>query len=243
MKLMLIALGLCAADLSPAQAQEPAAPRSAPEAPKPDLIGQVVVMGDPLSGNATTKPPLAVSAPFPTEALSRAVEGIAVIACTDASSFLPRCTVEKEEPAGEGLGIAALQLAAIAIKPTDGEVQRIPVVFTINGSPRAAMWAGTFWSKRPTGRAFDRHWPSKAKRSRIEARVELSCALRADRRVDCVSIRETPEGHGYAAAAIAIAGDFEMRQEAIGTLGFEVGDHLRIPISFRFTPPPAPSAP
>lgn len=60
--------------------------------------------------------------------------------------------------------------------------------------------------KGPTRRQIIAHYPPAARAARLDGQAELLCHVRADQRLDgCRILRETPPGHGFGAAGVAVA--------------------------------------
>lgn len=88
------------------------------------------------------------------------------------------------------------------------------------------------FAQRPSASDYDRHYPRRARRAGVEGRVELSCNVRRDRRLDCNLVSEDPPGQGFANAAMRIARSF--RAEAQFPDGRSTaGAHVRVPLVFR----------
>ncbi|HRO32727.1 MAG TPA: TonB family protein [Brevundimonas sp.] len=58
----------------------------------------------------------------------------------------------------------------------------------------------------PDLREIVAHYPPAARAARLDGQASVSCRVRLDQRLeDCRVLRETPAGHGFGAAAVAVA--------------------------------------
>ena len=88
------------------------------------------------------------------------------------------------------------------------------------------------WVRKPSGNDVTRLWPAAAARKGISGKAVLSCTVTASGTVsDCEVVSETPEGYGFGASALMLAGSFQMKPRTVD--GTPVGGAtVRIPLSF-----------
>ncbi len=68
------------------------------------------------------------------------------------------------------------------------------------------------WLKRPNMAQIQAVWPIEAMRRGVSGRVQLSCQANVHGSLEnCVVVSETPPGMGFAAAAISLTPNFQMR--------------------------------
>ncbi|HLY80939.1 MAG TPA: energy transducer TonB [Caulobacteraceae bacterium] len=155
------------------------------------------------------------------------------------SGSLSDCSVVEESPAGQGFGAAALSLAAgMALKPTDvngkpvtGRNLIVPVKF------EAAMLrnGGTLitnpdWLRRPTQDEMIRYFPADS--AGVTGLARIVCVVTTRGLLDrCVIDQETPSGHGFGQAALAMSSIFVMRPMSVDGLPVG-GGRITIPIRF-----------
>jgi TonB family protein len=170
---------------------------------------------------------------FPPVALATGVSGRVMLACRIALDGASECSVEEEAPAGLGFGAAATDLAqAWRFAPrTENDapvesVARVPVLFSNgNGEPRIIESDTRINAPAGADDATARFYPEQALRANISGRALVACAARADGAIDCAVERESPEGYGLGASALAAVRD-AMR----GALA--PGEVVRAPVDF-----------
>lgn len=64
------------------------------------------------------------------------------------------------------------------------------------------------WLRRP--RDLERYYPARALQREIQGAAVLDCLVNTDGYLTCVVMSETPQGWGFGAAALNIAGDYRM---------------------------------
>jgi TonB family protein len=95
------------------------------------------------------------------------------------------------------------------------------------------------WSERPSEAEIAAAWPSQAKAGVYQATVALECASGSDGALsDCAVAKEDPEGQGFGAAGLGLAGKFAMKRPRGGKFyillnfrapGFTAPDWLKRP--------------
>ena len=91
------------------------------------------------------------------------------------------------------------------------------------------------WMRRPTGSEVERYFPDRAQRSRVSGRAVIQCGVRvAGTLSDCILVDKSPAGFGFGAAALKMAGSFQMRRQTKD--GQPVaGAEVMIPINFNMS--------
>lgn len=157
---------------------------------------------------------------YPQAALEEGVEGRAVIACAVAADgALTGCEVAAEEPAGYGLGEAALKVApefrmqptTLQGRPVAGGRVRIPIGFGIN--PRDAFISikgEGGWKVLQQPWEWERFYPLKARQQKVSGEAKVECRPNERRKIICTVLGETPGGHGFGKAALDLQGKLLM---------------------------------
>lgn len=98
------------------------------------------------------------------------------------------------------------------------------------------------WTSRPSGGDMARLFPKEAWRNRISGSAVVGCTIQENGRLTgCEIVTETPEGHGFGAAALRLADEFRAAPAKKG--GAPVaGGYVTIPILMmaQGKPPPTP---
>lgn len=162
----------------------------------------------------------------------------AVVECVAATDGdLGDCRVVEDSRPGLGAGEAALKLMYhfrlsprdAAGQPVAGRPIRIPMILR---APTVHARAEGGWEILQDPYAWESDYPDKALAAGIagEATVECKGHKRA-KKIICTVVAETPTGHGFGAAALALQKRILVRPPTGG------GTELRMTIVFR--PPPA----
>jgi TonB family protein len=157
---------------------------------------------------------------YPPAAAASHLSGRAVLACVvDAEGALQDCTAPMETPPGAGFGAAALAMATrFRMRPMSrdgvpvaGAKVRIPINFAIAPPPTLAAAASAPTSELPVDSgctprlAGISRYPDAAHRMKLQGHVVLNCDVSGYRPSDCRVVSETPQGAGFALAALATA--------------------------------------
>jgi len=161
-----------------------------------------------------------IKAVWPREAFRKGLGGKALIGCAvTVQGTLRDCKVLWEEPAGAGFGGAGLALTPQfmmrpALKggvPVESTV-RIPLNFpkfspTDQPVPaRTLVYTQLPWRKAPTHAEVLAAYPAKARAEKVGGAAVLDCKIQPDGRIaNCRTLKETPKGYGFLAAAKTLA--------------------------------------
>lgn len=153
-----------------------------------------------------------------------------------AAGLLQNCTVVSETPTDQGFGAAALSLAGgMELKSTtaDGKpVAGMSFIVPVKFDPGVLKGGVTItrpdWVRLPTNQELWSYYPSEA--SRDGGRVLVHCNVTNRGLMQgCSLLQETPTGHGYGPAALAMTTLFVMRPMTVD--GQPVGgSEINIPI-------------
>lgn len=140
------------------------------------------------------------------------------------------CEVVHEAPAGLGFGKAALALSAKfrRVSPQSPDQRQIDV-------PLQWVTADTApdWLRKPTADQVLGVFPTEAAKQGREGSAVINCAVTVQGALgDCVTIRETPAGAGFGAAAIALTPQFLMKPALFQ--GRPVRSFVSLPVNFKF---------
>ncbi|MDZ4372295.1 MAG: energy transducer TonB, partial [Phenylobacterium sp.] len=98
-------------------------------------------------------------------------------------------------------------------------------------APASARDRGPDWVKRPTADDIMAVWPGRAMREGYGGSAVLSCIVTVQGTLrDCRVESETPQGGGFAGAALVLSSQFVMRPALKG--GVPIESAVRIPINF-----------
>jgi len=176
-------------------------------------------------------------AAWPKDALAKGQGGRSVMQCeVEPQGTLAKCKVVSEEPAGQGFGTAALQLApSMAFKPAtqDGKpvaaAVSIPVAFQV---PDPSTVVEPDWLKMPNSDDLQAVWPKAAMVKGQGGRAVIECDVEPQGTLEnCKVISEEPAGMGFGAATLLLAPSFAMKPATRD--GKPVGGKVRIPINFK----------
>jgi len=99
------------------------------------------------------------------------------------------------------------------------------------GGPRDVL-TNPDWIRRPSGELFNQLFPQKAIRYRVNGRAEIGCTVAATGFLEaCEVIDESPAEFGFGAAALKMAGSFQMRPMTRNGVPV-TGAQVHIPIVF-----------
>jgi TonB family protein len=177
---------------------------------------------------------------YPAHAAQAGISGSVKMKCAATSTgSLVGCAVVEEAPTGQGFGAAALSLAAgMALKPiaVDGQPVTgrnliVPVRFeaamlrnpgTIVGQPT--------WLRKPTNDEMLQFFPANT--GGVAGVAKIVCVVSTRGSMEkCAVAEETPLGHGFGVAALAMSSIFVMRPMTVD--GLPVGGaSVSIPIHF-----------
>lgn len=162
---------------------------------------------------------------------------------------LRACRVLDETPVGKGFGNAALKLVApkfrVQVNPADADrLMRdqidVPIQFLnpASNTPRQVLHPKWITTVDPS--QVQAVYPAKAADAGIKSgRGVADCAIAADGHlVDCKPAYATPEGMGFAEAAVQVAQVMQMNPWTEGGSPVD-GVRLRLPVSFNLAPEPA----
>ena len=163
---------------------------------------------------------------WPREAWRKGKGGKATIACiATVQGVLRACEVASESPAGAGFGGAALALSRQFVMkpallngvPVEATV-RIPINFESPGGETGSylrpsgnpVYAQLPWRKAPTVAEVLAAYPAKARAANVGGTVVLDCKItEAGGLSNCRTIRDDPDGFGFASAARGLTDRFE----------------------------------
>jgi TonB family protein len=163
---------------------------------------------------------------WPAEPFKRGRGGKAIISCkVNRMGVLYDCVVDSEQPARLGFGAAALALTPqFLMRPALKEgapaetTVRIPIIF--RGFDRKEAMAATPelthrvladppWISAPTLQEVAEAYPAKARAERIGGHATLNCIFTKTGTLrGCQTLRDEPNGYGFAKAARALASKF-----------------------------------
>jgi TonB family protein len=187
---------------------------------------------------------------YPAQAAQAGLSGDVKMRCAATEAgLLQNCTVVSETPSGQGFGAAALSLAGgMELKPTTadgkpvaGRSFMVPVKFDPAVLKGGVTITRPDWVRLPTDQELWSYMPAAAAADGGRALIHCNVTNRGLMQ-GCSLMRETPPGHGYGAAALAMAGMFVMRPMTVD--GQPVGgSEINIPILWEAgSAPPAPQA-
>lgn len=187
-----------------------------------------------------------VAAAYPARARQRGVGGTAAFHCRlNAEGRLVSCRNIREEPRGLGIAAAARGLTDKFRAPeklADGRsIGGYYTQVAISFSPRAltdpAAIGKPEWASLPGQIDVARLYPTAARKARIGGRGVMNCLVGAGGRLeDCKLVSETPTGHGFGEAALALSPRFALKTWTSEGLPSQGG---RVTVPIRFEPPSA----
>jgi hypothetical protein len=162
---------------------------------------------------------------FPRQAVSKGVDGSAVISCVATiQGALQDCFVTDETPPGLGFGAAALALTPqLMFKPA--RLNGVPVVSTVSVP---INWKGIEgmsgemlgkrvvppnlgWISAPSFADVAAAYPAKAKAERRAGRATINCSMNEEGAlVRCSEVSSDPKGYGFGDAAKTLAKTFRL---------------------------------
>ncbi|MDG2521134.1 TonB family protein [Caulobacter segnis] len=70
------------------------------------------------------------------------------------------------------------------------------------------------WASKPSGKDFDRAYPSAARKAKLNGEAVLDCSVAPDGALDaCSVVSESPKDYGFGEASLAVASKFRMKPE------------------------------
>jgi TonB family protein len=191
--------------------------------------------------------PETLRAVYPGAALQKGQSGSATISCTvTVQGALRGCTVVAEKPAGSGFGGAAVALAPqFLMRPAlkDGvpveSTVRIPINWDLGGmgrQPKPAqsdkIYTNLPYRAAPSFEQVLAAYPAKARAGKVGGSAILDCRItKAGRLEKCTTIREQPQGQGFATAAKSLSTLFETPVDT-GDGGTAAGAHAHLKVTF-----------
>lgn len=174
---------------------------------------------------------------YPTQAAQAGVSGDVKMRCAATESgLLQNCAVISETPTGRGFGAAALSLATgMELKPSTADGKPVagrsfivPVKFDPAVLKGGVSITRPDWVRLPTDRELWAYVPAGAVGAGGRALIHCNVTNRGLMQ-GCSLLAETPAGHGYGDAALAMASLFVMSPMTVD--GQPVGgSEIRIPI-------------
>jgi hypothetical protein len=162
-------------------------------------------------------PPSAVDDAWNRVSRARDARGRAVLSCVINENRGLNCTLVHESAPGFGFGEAALALApAFRVSASSVEFtaryRERPFLLPINFGfdprlqPISIVTTGLEPIEFPTPprEIVDRIYPPAARAAGISGSVTVTCTAQADLSLDCRAANETPAGHGFGDAAVAL---------------------------------------
>jgi TonB family protein len=147
------------------------------------------------------------------------------------------CEKLDEWPLGEGIGEAALRVAAqFRIKPgaSEGLELVMPIAFVMApeaGSAPPTESTKAAFAQAPTGKDYARLFPPAAKASSRGGEARVSCVVTSTgQATHCAVIDESPAGLGFGEAARQMMMDAKFRPATYG--GRPIGSVVNIPLKF-----------
>jgi TonB family protein len=186
---------------------------------------------------------------YPAQAAQAGISGDVKLRCTaTAEGALSGCAVVSESPSSQGFGAAALSLTAgMQLKPTSvsgesvaGRNIIVPVRFEPALLHPGAVVGNPDWLRRPTNDEMVQFWPAGAQEGGGKTLVQCVVTNRGLLE-KCGLERETPAGHGYGGAALAMTQLFLMRPMTLDGLPVG-GGQVSIPINFASGVAPTPTS-
>lgn len=176
-----------------------------------------------------------IKAAYPPSALARKITGKAELSCLiTPDKTLSDCRVDRESPASEGFGAAAMTLTSrYRLQTTDelgrevvGRRDKIEITFLAPGDTLLD------WARKPTGEQMNAALPKLAREAGVSGRVMLSCDVTVGGMLrDCKVAWERPLGYGFGDGALKLVDQFRMKPATRG--GHPVEDKVSIPIVFQ----------
>lgn len=175
-----------------------------------------------------------MKAAYPTSAFTRKITGETKLSClVAADKKLTDCRIEKESPADEGFGAAALSLTPLYRLRESDELgrrvagRRIPVAMTFF----APGDKGSDWAKKPTAKQMLAVLPKLAFEEGVGGKTVLGCDVMIDGALkNCAVEWERPAGYGFGGAALKLVDQFRFKPAT--RAGQPVVSTASIPIVF-----------
>ena len=181
---------------------------------------------------------------LPAAAKAQGVGGRAAARCkVSAAGVLSGCVVISEYPSAQGFGAALLSLVPeYQAKPATHDGQAVESTLVITGDWFVADKEPN-WLRKPTALDLLAVYPREAYRRGENGLATIDCIVGLQGALfDCLTISETPAGHHFGDAALALTPQFLMRPATKD--GKPVPSEVRIPINFKtFAGDPGPPSP
>lgn len=126
---------------------------------------------------------------------------------------------------------ASAAVPPIAAPPL--EVSTGPAQISEPFAPGPALITNPHWVRRPSDLA--RYYPRRAATMNVEGMAMLDCVVRTSGALDCAVVSETPEGWGFGAAALRIAGEHRMTPASRDGEPVEARYRMRVPFDLQPT--------
>jgi hypothetical protein len=195
-----------------------------------------------------------VAAAYPAAAKAKGLKGEVMLNCVfGGTGRLGRCQTISESPAAAGFAVAARGLTGRFQGPTE-----LPGGRTIAGVHAQVAFkfapdqldartvARPEWTMLPTPAQFQSAFPDAASKAGVlKAKAVMNCTVtEAGGLTGCQVVGEEPDGYGFGAATLPLAGAFRLKTWTTDGLPV-VGGTVRVPIRYdlKQAPQPAPAKP
>lgn len=194
---------------------------------------------------------------YPPAALSQGVAGRVLLDCAVLLDTTAHCTVASETPLDWGFGEAALAIGrSFRFRPTErdgvpvaGGRVRVPIRFNMAADDIPHWFAAIMdtlppearvdlpsWEQAPNAQMVEFAYPRAAQEAGLVGRGVLGCLINPDRTLACEIDRESPEGHGFGAAALTLAPRFVVNAADSAFIAAHAGQKIYLPINFGAPP-------
>ncbi|MCR6645114.1 MAG: energy transducer TonB [Terricaulis sp.] len=194
---------------------------------------------------------------YPPAALAQGVVGRVMLECAVLLDTTAHCAVSSETPLYWGFGDAALAIGrSFRFRPTErdgvpveGGRVRIPVRFSMAAYDNTHWFAAIMdtlapearvdlpsWEQAPNAQMVELAYPRAAQEAGLVGRGVLGCLINPDRTLACEIDRESPEGHGFGAAALTLAPRFVVNEADSAFIAAHAGEKIFLPINFGAPP-------
>ncbi|HRE44977.1 MAG TPA: hypothetical protein PKY87_13545 [Terricaulis sp.] len=194
---------------------------------------------------------------YPPAALAQGVVGQVMLECAVLLDTTARCIVANETPLYWGFGDAALVIGrSFRFRPLErdgvpmeGGRVRVPLRFRMTADDNTQWFAAYMdtlapearvdvptWEQAPNAQMVDLAYPRAAQEAGLVGRGVLGCLINPDRTLDCEIDRESPEGHGFGAAALTLAPRFVVNEADSAFIAAHAGQRIYLPINFGAPP-------
>ncbi|HEY3800371.1 MAG TPA: TonB family protein [Caulobacteraceae bacterium] len=202
------------------------------------------------------KPEDPVLAYYPAKARAAGVEGKAVISCTRTQHLrLDACSLVSEDPAGQGFGQAALDMAAQSpdnpkiSDPKAVQTAQLSIAFTLKPpaitpdvTQEAHLRIPPLVITRPSDRQIQAAYPARAFDQEIEGEALIDCGVTLEGQLErCQLYAEGPAGYGFGQAALDLADQYRAKPGVIDGEAVS-GALIRVDVQFAQQSADAPLA-